>query len=95
MIKKKALRARMTKGSYLEVAKFKAAYFKNHNDCKRSDQEAAILAKGHQKIREDLKAAKEQMAKAKFRLIKSKSKGNNEVAHQGRLLFVDTLAFGF
>ena len=45
MIKKKALRARMTKGSYLEVAKFKAAYFKNDNDCKRCDEEAALLAK--------------------------------------------------
>ena len=95
MIKKKALRARMTKGSYLEVAKFKAAYFKNDNDCKRCDEEAALLAKQKQKIIEDLKAAKKDMAKAKFRLIKSKSKGNNEVAHQGRLLFVDTLAFGF
>ena len=45
MIKRKVLRARMTKGSYLEVAKFKAAYFKNDNDCKRCDKEAALLAK--------------------------------------------------
>ena len=95
MIKKKGLRARMTKGSYLEVAKFKAAYFKKDNDCKRCDEEAALLGKKKQKIIEDLTAAKKDTAKAKFRLIKSKSKGNNEVAHQGRLLFVDTLAFGF
>ena len=95
MIKKKALRARMTKGFYLDVAKFKAVYFKHDNDCKRCDEEAAMLAKVKQKIREDLKAAKKEMAKAKFRFLKSKAKGNNEVAHQGRLLFVDTLAFGF
>ena len=62
---------------------------------KDATKKQPCLPKHKQNIMDDLKAAKKAMAKAKFRLINSKSKGNNEVAHQGRLLFVDTLAFGF